>query len=117
MLLIQYGANPNIRDKHGKTIYELLNAIVLHVLGTKIITDVEMKNKIDPNGQYVRIIKEFLIHRDKEESLDYLDSTGDPLFFKPLLYGHFPLFKLYIKNGLNINRTNKANHSIFMNMY
>lgn len=113
LLLIEYGANPNIRNTDGRTIYEILNMIVLHILGTKIITEKEIVNKIDPDGQYVRIIKEFLTHRNKEESLDYLDSTGDPLFFKPLLNGHFPLFKLYIKNGLDINITNKANHSIF----
>jgi len=113
LLLIEYGANPNIRNKDGKTIYELLNMFTLHILGTKPITDEEIVNKIDPNGQYVRIIKEFLEHRNKEESLNYLDSTGDPLFFKPLLFGHFPLFKLYIKCGLDINTTNKANHTIF----
>lgn len=113
LLLIEYGANPNIRNKDGRTIYELLNMFVLHILGTKTITDEEIVNKIDPDGQYVRIIKEFLSHRNKEESLNYLDSTGDPLFFKPLLYGHFPLFKLYITSGLNINTINKAKHSIF----
>lgn len=113
ILLIQYGANPNIRNKDGKTIYELLNIFVLHILGTKLTTDEEILNKIDPDGQYVRIIKEFLSHRDKEENLNYLDSTGDPLFFKPILYGHFPLFKLYIKSGLDVNATNKANHTIF----
>jgi len=112
-LLIDYGANPNIRNKDGKSIYELLNMLTLHTLGTKIITDKDIVNKIDEDGKYAKIIQEFLAHRDKEESLNYLDSTGDPLFFKPLLYGHFPLFKLYIKNGLDINTTNKANHSIF----
>jgi len=113
LLLIEYGANPNIRNKDGKSIYELLNMITLHIIGTKTITDEEIVMKIDTDGQYVRIIKELLTHRDKEESLNYLDSTGDPLFFKPLLYGHFPLFKLYIKYGLDINTTNKANHTIF----
>jgi len=113
LLLINYGANPNIKNKDGKTIYELLNMIVLHILGTYIIKDDQIINKIDKNGQYIQIIKEFLEHRDKEINLDYLDSTGNPLFFKPLLFGHFPLFKLYIRSGLNINTTNKAKHSIF----
>ena len=112
-VLIQYGANPNIRNKDGKSIYELLNMLVLHTNGTKLITDKDILNKIEPDGNYIQIVKLFLENRDKEESLNYLDSTGDPLFFKPLLYGHFPLFKLYIKNGLEINTPNKANHSIF----
>jgi len=113
LLLLKYGANPNIRNKDGKSVYELLNMFALHNLGTKIITDKSIVNKIDPDGQYARVIKEVLAHRDKAESINYLDSTGDPLFFKPLLYGHFPLFKLYLRHGLDINTTNKANHSIF----
>jgi len=113
LLLIEYGADPTIKNKDGKCIYELLTMITLHVLGTKLISNEEIVKKINPDGQYVRIIQEFLSHRNKDLSLDYLDSTGDPLFFKPLLYGHFPLFKLYIKNGLDINTPNKANHSIF----
>lgn len=113
LLLIGYGINPNIKNYHGKTIYEILNDIILHNLGTKPIKDEEILNKIDPDGQYIRIVKELLNHRKKGENLNYLDSTGDPLFFKPLLYGHFPLFKLYIRNGLDINTVSKSNHTIF----
>jgi len=113
LLLLNYGANPTIRNKNGQTIYEILNSIVLHNSGTKLLSDKEMIKKIDPIGQYVRLIKEFLDKRDKEESLNYLDSTGEPLFFKPLLFDHFLLFKLYIKSGLQINTRNKANHNIF----
>jgi len=46
------------------------------------------------------------------EKIDYLDSTGDPLFFKPLLYDHVILFRIYIRLGLNIHAKNKANHNI-----
>jgi len=113
LLLLEYGANPTIRNKKGQTIYEILNSIVLHNAGKKLLTDQEIIKKIDPIGQYLRLIKEFLDKRDKEESLNYLDSTGEPLFFKPLLFDHFLLFKLYIKSGLQINTKNKANHTIF----
>jgi ankyrin repeat protein len=113
LLLLGYDANPNIKNHDGKTIYELLNELILHNFGTKIITDELIVKKIDPNGQYVRIIKELLRYKKKGEDLNYLDSTGEPLFFKPLMNGHFPLFQLYIKNGLNVNTSNKANHTIF----
>jgi len=113
LLLIEYNANPNIRNKDGKTIYELLNMFVLHILGTKRIKDKQILKKINSNGQYIRIIKEFLANEENPENLNYLDSSGEPLFFKPLLYGHFPLFKLYITNGLDINTINKAKYSIF----
>ena len=61
----------------------------------------------------MRIVKELLSHNHKDQDLNYLDSTGEPLFFKPLLYDHFQLFKLYIKYKVNINTKNKANHTLF----
>jgi len=113
LLLIAYEANPCIKNKHGKTIYELLNDIILHLHGTKIIKDETLIQKINPKGQYLTILNELLERNENEEDLNFLDSTGDPLFFKPLLYDYFSLFKLYIKYGLNIHAKNKANHSIF----
>ena len=113
LLLLDYGVNPNIRNHDGKTIYELLNDIILHTYGTKLIQDEEIVRKIDPQGQYMRIVKELLSHNHKDQDLNYLDSTGEPLFFKPLLYDHFQLFKLYIKYKVNINTKNKANHTLF----
>jgi ankyrin repeat protein len=113
LLLLDYGVNPNIRNHDGKTIFELLNDIILHTYGTKPIKDKEIVRKIDPNRQYIRIVKELLSHNHKDQDLNYLDSTGEPLFFKPLLFDHFQLFKLYIKYKVNINTRNKANHILF----
>ena len=112
LLLITYDATPNLRNKKGQTLYEVLNDIILHNYGTKLIEDESLIEKIDLNGQYITIVKELLEHNDGDD-LNYLDSSGDPLFFKPLLYEHFTLFKLYIKYGLDIHTKNKANHSIF----
>jgi len=112
-LLIQYGANPNIRDNDGRTIYEHLTMIILHNYGSKIILDKTITNKINTHGQYILIVKEFLDNKSDIDNLNYSDSTGDPLFFKPLLYDQFTLFKLYIKHGVNIHLINKANHNIF----
>lgn len=113
LLLIDYGINPIVKNNDGKTIFELLNDIILHVLGTRIIRDEKIAKKIKPDGQYIKLVKELLMQKPKNIDLDYLDSTGDPLFFKPLLYGDFPLFQLYIKYKLNINNPNQKNHTIF----
>jgi len=113
LLLLEYGANPNIRNKEMKTTYELLNDLILHTHGTKCIYEQNILDKINPFGQYIRVVKELLSHNPKEQELDYLDSTGNPLFFQPLLFNHFLLFKLYIKYNININTKNKANHTIF----
>lgn len=111
LLLIKYKADPTIKNKHGKCIYELLNDLALHKHGTKIITDETIIEKITQNAQYINVIKELLEKNTKK--LDYLDSTGNPLFFNPLLYDHFQLFKLYIKYNVDINTKNSANHNLF----
>ncbi|MEA3512578.1 MAG: ankyrin repeat domain-containing protein [Campylobacterota bacterium] len=111
LLIIAYGGTANIKNRDGETLYEVLNNIILHNHGTKLITNPEIIKKINSNSQYITIVKE-LLEEDKDD-LNYLDSTGDPLFFKPLLYDHFTLFKLYISHGLDIHKTNKANHNIF----
>ena len=116
LLLINHGANPKLKNKHGKCIYEVLNDIILHQYGTKTIDEKDVVAKIEKNGQYIEIVKKLLeINNSAEhvEKIDYLDSTGDPLFFKPLIYDHFILFKVYIKFGFNIHAKNKANHNIF----
>jgi len=114
LLLINHGASTQQKNKQGKCIYEILNDIILHQYGTKLITEKEITSKIEKNGQYIEIVKKFLeISNANEEKIDYLDSTGDPLFFKPLIYDHFVLFRVYIKFGLDIHAKNKANHNIF----
>jgi len=112
ILLIQYGANPNIRNKKGQSIYEILNIFALHLFGTKYITDTTIIKKLNPDGEYITLIEEFLRYKDEDESLNYLDSTGNPLFFDPLLYGHISLFNIYINYGLNIKEQNKFGSTI-----
>jgi len=111
LLLIAYEANPNIKNRHGKTVYEMLNDIIIHQHGTKKLDNPYLLSKIDKNGEYLLVVKEILT-RD-ESDLNYLDSTGNPLFFNALLYGAFPLFRLYINHGLDINTTNQSGHYIF----
>lgn len=110
--LLKYGIDPNIKDHDGRTIYEFLNLLILHNYGTKPITNTAIMKKINPKGDYIFVLKEILDYTKKKASLNYLDSTGDPLFFKPLLYGHFTLFNLYITRGVNITLVNKSNHNI-----
>lgn len=111
LLLLRYNASPNIKNSKQQTLYEILNEMVLYTHNKKENIDAQILDKINSNGQYMVIIKE-LLHSNNED-LNYLNSQGEPLFFAPLLYDHFQLFKLYIKNGLNIHNKNLEGHNIF----
>ena len=110
LLLLEYGADPTIKNSKNETLYEILNNIVLHTHGKKELKDQFVLSKIKQEGQYIVILKELLAHNKKD--LNFLDSKGDPLFFSPLLNDHFPLFKLYIKYGLNVHNVNSRNYNI-----
>ena len=111
ILLLRYKANPLLKDKKNRTLYELLNEIILHTHNKKMMTDQYILSLIIKEGQYMRVLKELLEYN--KEDLNFMDSTGNPLFFNPLLNDHFPLFRLYIKNGLDIQNTNILHHNIF----
>ena len=111
LLLLTYEATPNLKNKKGQTLYEVLNNVILYIDGAILLEDKELISKIDTDKEYIMIIKELLAHN--EDNLNYLNSLGDPLFFKPLFYEHIILFKLYMRYGLDINTKNKANHNIF----
>ena len=111
LLLLRYKADPTIKNSKDQTMYEVLNDIILHTHGKKPMHDKYILSKIVQDGQYILILKELLANNKKD--LNFLDSVGDPLFFKPLFYDHFHLFKLYIKYGLDIHAKNIVNHNIF----
>ncbi len=111
LLLLQYKADPTIRNKHSQTIPEVLNNIILHVHDLKEIFDPEIFNNIKIDGKYMLILKEIIFIKDFDFS--YLDSTGNPLFFTPFIYGDMKTCKLYINSGLDINLKNEHGHNIF----
>jgi ankyrin repeat protein len=110
-LLLVYESSPTLKNKKNQTLYEILNNIVLHNMGTLIIQDAQLISKINKDGDYISIIRELLEYND--QNLDYLDSMGEPLFFKPLLHGSVMLFKLYIEYEVDIHQKNKVGHNIF----
>ena len=110
LLLLKYGADPLLKNNKSQTIYEILNEVILHTHGKKLLEDKFILSKIRLDGQYIIIIKELL--EANTQNLDFMDSEGNPLFFTPLLYEHFQLFKLYIKYGLDIHNKNISGHNV-----
>jgi len=111
LLLLEYKASPLIKNKDGQTLFEILNTIILHIHDKKLLTDDLLLDKIKTDGQYMVMLRLLLEHNNY--NLNYLDSKGNPLFFDPLLYDNYQLFRLYMKNGLNVNTCNHAKHNIF----
>ncbi len=111
-LLILHHIDPNIKNHDGKNVYELLNDIILHLHGTKPIKEKETLLKIDKKGEYLIFVQE-LLKNDEQSDHNYFDSTGNPLFFNPLLYNHHDLFRSYINHKFDIHTKNHAGHNIF----
>ena len=111
VLLLQYGADPTLRNKHNETVPEVLNSIILHIHNFKKLQSSKILNQISLSGNYMLILKEILDIEDFD--FNYLDSTGNPLFFKPFLNGDKKTCKLYLQYGLDINTKNSHGHNIF----
>jgi len=111
LLLLEYKASPLIKNKDSQTLFEILNKIILHIHDKKALDDDILFSKIKVDGQYMVMLRLLLEHN--HQNLNYLDSKGNPLFFDPLLYDDYQLFRLYMKNGLDVNTYNNAKHNIF----
>ena len=111
LLLLQYDVDPTLKDKKNKTVPEILNDIILQTHGLKELEDKILLSKIHSEGNYLLILKEIL--SIKNYQFNYLDSTNNPLFFTPFLYGDTNVMQIYIRSGVNINLKNREKHNIF----
>jgi len=98
--LLKFNADPTIKNSEDKTLYEEINDIIINNSNDKIVHD-----------QYIRILS--LLIKFNKKDLNFLNSEGDPLFYKPLFHNHILLFKMYVKAGLDIYKLNKGGHNIF----
>lgn len=111
LLLLYNGANPNIKNELNQGLLEILNQLVLHTRKYKILSNSYILMYLNRNGKYLLIIKEIL--NNSKFDLRELDSKGQALFFAPLLFGDYDLFKLYISNGFDVNTLNSSGLNIF----
>ena len=109
-LLLRNGADISHVNKYKKSIIEILNELILYTHGN--IDSIYIPDTlIDKDGQYMRLLKEIL--ENTKYDVNHLCSTGEPLFFKSLLFGNRPLFTLYYNHGVNINTVNTQGNTIF----
>jgi len=109
-LLLKHGADVSIKNTDGQTLIEVVNDLVLYTHGN-ITLEQNIVDKLIPNAQYLRLLKEILLNTSFDAS--YISSTGEPLFFKSLLTGNRPLFDLYYKFKININAIDQNKETIF----
>lgn len=106
-------ANPNIVNKEGKSIIEILIDIILHVQNNKKITK-ELENQLHDNGEYFTVLLEIL--SASKVDLNQKNSLGKPLFFDTLMHFNYSLFKIFRDNEQNINAKDKEGRNIIFNL-
>ena len=115
--LLNHTIKPTLKNKDGQTIYEILTNLILHKHGTLPLSDESLVKMYDPDALYFDVVKLLLSYEKEEEGkefiLDFFDSEGNPLFFKPLMYDNFALFSLYTRYNINLHQINKQQHNIF----
>ncbi|MCK5109938.1 MAG: ankyrin repeat domain-containing protein [Arcobacteraceae bacterium] len=113
LLLLKYKATMMIKIQNLKTIIEILNDVVLHISNNRLLSHHSLLSQINlSKGNYIIVLKTIL-ENTKNIDLNYIDSTGAPIYFKSLLSGNIELFKLYIKYGIDSNKPNENNMTIF----
>jgi len=111
LLLLQYKANPNLRNDKKENILDILNELILYTRGFKTINDKSLVSDDMKSKQYFRLLKEILTNT--KHDITNLNHQGYPHFFLPLLCGDYDLFLLYITNGFDINQNDQSGKNIF----
>lgn len=108
-LLLDYGADPNIKDSNNKTIIEKLIDVELYKKSGKKLP-ISERRKIEENSDYLNILD--VILANGEVRLTDINSNKEPYFFEPISYGNIHLMKLLIKYGADINQHDQNNLNI-----
>ena len=112
-LYLKKGANPNIEDKSGKTIIEVLIDIILHSENRKEL-DFEYEILLNKDAEYPSVLE--LILNNSNIDINNLNSKGEPLFFDSILHFNFKLFKLLRIKNINLNQKDKDGNNIIFKL-
>lgn len=112
-LYLKKGANPNIVNKDGKSIIEILIEIILHLQNKKEI-DSEYESLINNNAEYPTVLE--IILSNSDINLNGYNSRGEPLFFDAIVHFNFKLFKLLRIKNINLNQKDKDGNNIIFKL-
>jgi ankyrin repeat protein len=111
ILLLKYGADPTIKNNKDQTIIEILNNLVLTNHGKIEFIDNNVMKYAVGHSRFMNVLKAIFKYYKRE--LNFLDSKGDPIFFQPLMCDNIPLFKLYLKAGVDLQMLNNDGNNLF----
>jgi len=114
LLLLNCGANVNIKDKNKQSLIEKLIKLINYTHNKTSLNDSFSKYKIDEQGNYFTVLKEVL--DNSEANLLELNQNGKPLFFDAIFYKNDNLFKLLRKYGSDLNQKDSTHHNIIYNV-
>ncbi len=112
-LYLEKGSNPNIKNKDSKTIVEILIDLILYYENNKEL-DEEIEKRINPNGEFLTVFA--FILKSSTIDLDQYNSKDEPLFFEPLMYYNFKLFKILKKFDIEINQKDRDGNNILFKL-
>lgn len=107
--LLKAGADANIEDLKGSTVIEKLIEATLHFYNRKKI-DNKLLEKVKNSADYMDVLR--LIIDNSKVNLSKLNSKGQPLFFDPIIFFNYELFKILRNYNININLKDKDGHNI-----
>lgn len=102
-MLLDFGANTNMKDKEGRTTIEKLLDAILIIKNNKKVKNSE-KNNLSIKTDYNKILETVLFNADVNLSL--LNSKDEPYIFDVLRHNNIDLVKVLVKHGSDINSHN-----------
>ena len=112
-LYLKNGANPDLLNKEGKSIVEILIDVILHIENKKEL-DPYYENLLNEDAEYAHVLENMLKYY--EIDINRLNSNGEPLFFSAILYFNFKLFKLLRTKSINLNQKDKDGNNIIFKL-
>lgn len=112
-LYLKKGANPDLLNKAGKSIIEILIDVILHIENKKPL-DPHYVNLLNEDAEYANVLENILKYYAID--INRLNSKGEPLFFDAILHFNFKLFKLLRTKSINLNQTDKDGNNIIFKL-
>ena len=112
-MYLRKGANPDLENKNGKSLIEILIDIILYSENRKPL-DFEYEILLNEDAEYANVLETIL--KNYSVDINKLNSKGEPLFFDSIVHFNFKLFKLLRTKNINLNQKDKDGNNIIFKL-